>query len=198
MTGKVEGNQGDAAEGLSQVNEGISNSTSLSELADSHLKAYDGFNPEVHAIDPATGEPKKTASGAFAKRRGRKPGQALPAPAGINAPGGELARVDAPPVVNKQDAEMAARTSSNLLFYAGESLFGDEWVPDADDLRQIPKAFTDYYCARGIPNIPPEIGLLVAIVGYAAPRLKKPKTKAKIVQYRNMLTGKANDADPVA
>jgi hypothetical protein len=75
--------------------------------------------------------------------------------------------------------EVAGKWSANVLFNAGALIFGDIAVPTKDEKVAIPQAFTDYYNLKGTPDIPPELGLIIAIGAYAIPRVMHEKMTKK-------------------
>jgi hypothetical protein len=75
--------------------------------------------------------------------------------------------------------EVAGKWSANVLFNVGALIFGDIATPTKDEKAAIPQAFTDYYNLKGTPDIPPELGLIIAIGAYAIPRVMHEKMTQK-------------------
>ncbi len=66
------------------------------------------------------------------------------------------------------------------------SLFGPDWLPKKppehhiDEREMLTKAFTDYYVATGIIDIPPWLALCVSVGVYAMPRFTMPETRSRL------------------
>lgn len=152
------------------------------------------FDPALHAVD-ATGAPKKTATGEWAKKRGRKagaqvsstmpqkPGAATIAPAGVSPDQSALARA-------------AGVQAAELVFMVGMVAGGQEWAPRVDEKTgldergMMQKAVGDYFVATGKTDIPPGVALTLALVAYAAPRFTMPQTQSRVSRARDWLASK--------
>ena len=130
--------------------------------------AYEGFDEELHALGK-DGKPRYNKDGSYARKRGRKAGTSTPPTDKTVAS-----------VVSTEDA---AVQSANLLFNLSVFVGGDEWSPTKDEAVCVKTGFKNYYDARGIVNIPPEMGLVIALGMYALPRLNKPTTREKISSF---------------
>jgi hypothetical protein len=132
-------------------------------------EAHDGFDPLTHAVNP-DGTPKRKVDGSFALKRGRKSGAA---PTTNSAP----AQVAQTPTINVDEA---SRQSCNMLINGAVLLFGEQWAPqDKEEAKGLQISFKNYFEARGVPNVPPEIGLVVAVLAYSLPRLTHEKTVSR-------------------
>jgi hypothetical protein len=151
---------------------------SLSDLSAMHINDAPDFDPAIHAVNP-DGTPKRRGDGSFAKKRGRKPGQggALPP----KQDGHAVERID--------EADEAAKTAANLTIWGGVALFGDEFQPEKDEPKMLHAAYRDYFSARGVKKLPPEVGLAVALSAYILPRIGKPKTRDKLGAVRVKVSG---------
>lgn len=149
----------------------------VASVALPHIEQHTGFDPAVHAVN-ADGSPKRKADGSYALKRGRKAGSALPAPA--SAASAASAAPEAAPVESaKISPDEAARQSANLVINASVWICGEEIGKPLDkaEAEGLKLSFVNYYESRGVPNIPPEIGLFAALASYIAPRLRKAEEK---------------------
>ena len=146
-------------------------------------KAGNRFNPEIHATGN-DGRGKKTASGNWAKKRGRKAGS-------LKIPGDKSAETRAIELEARKKAESAAlgQVAANLVFTLGVGLGGDEWRPEIDpttgkdEPAHMTTAFGDYFHAKNMQDIPPGVALVLAVAMYAAPRFAKPKTQTRVGNF---------------
>lgn len=172
----------------------------LDGMVQDHAAPLEGFDPAAHAVG-ADGKPVIKADGTYAKKRGRKPAQtnqpvSARAPYALPLPGAENS-ANAPstnsaggnPLPNpvtqnqggKMSPELAAKWSANLTFNIGAMIFGHELAtPSKDEKVIIPAAFKDYYDLRGSPDIPPEIGLAIAVGAYLLPRFRHESQAEKV------------------
>jgi hypothetical protein len=51
-------------------------------------------------------------------------------------------------------------------------------------------SFRNYYEARGVPDLPPEIGLFIALGSYIGPRLMHEKSQSKMDKVKLWLSSK--------
>ena len=159
----------------------------LASLAGMHVEAHPGFDPAIHAANP-DGSPKRKADGSYAMKRGRKAG--APLPPKDAAPGS--VKETAPEVVQASviSSEEAARQSANLIingtvFLCGEEIGAPRNKEEAEGLKF---AFKNYYDVRGVPNLPPELGLIVGVAVYVAPRMREVEKKTgKFTNWVNAL-----------
>lgn len=130
------------------------------------------FDPSIHAVD-AAGNPKRNKDGSLAKKRGRKSGSSGPLQSTI--------RVDTTVAAQELQYKNAAAVTVQSLVILGYCIGGvDEWKPENDELIAMQLAWTEYYKAKGITDMPPWIGVAIATGGYAMPRFSKPKTKERL------------------
>ena len=140
----------------------------VSEVSEAHA----GFDPLVHAVNP-DGSPKRKVDGSYAMKRGRKSG-VLPSPSSTNQP---QAQVSQTPTINVDEA---SRQSCNMLINGAVLLFGEQWAPqDKEEAKGLQISFKNYFEARGVPNVPPEVGLVVAVLAYSLPRITHEKTVSR-------------------
>lgn len=145
------------------------------DLSQAHATAYAGFDPSVHKVD-AQGTPIMTPTGRFAKKAGIRSNAADASnPSNASARAAAGVKVDHLPI-----AKQITNSAINLAVWT----LGDEWAPKhPDEAMQVAFAFRDYFDARGVPKIPPEVVLLMALASYAGPRLRTDNTRSKIAQW---------------
>lgn len=142
------------------------------------LRDVDGnsFDPNVHVTDES-GQPKLTSSGKLKKKR--KP----------RASKSRVAQVESPIKPDEDietQARMAAAATVEAIGMMGRMLGGDEWAfvrnveLGVDERAQGIDAFTTYYKAKGVTDVPP--GVIIAIwgLGYIGPRMAMPQTKSRL------------------
>lgn len=146
---------------------------SISDMVSNVAESHDGFDPLLHAVNP-DGTPKRKVDGSYALKRGRKAGQgAGPAP---------MATASAEPTINTDEA---ARQSCNMLINGAVLLLGEQWEPrDKDEAKGLHTSFKNYFDARGVPNVPPEVGLAVAVLAYSLPRITHEKTVSRFATIK--------------
>lgn len=133
------------------------------------------------SLDAPSAVPQKfNRDGTPAKKRGRKPGQRnTPAPEADPA----VAPGTAPDAPEEKISSLAAsRVAANLTINLGVIVCGPEIGRPVDDkeAKMLQIAYKDYFDTKGVPNLPPEIGLAIAVMGYFAPRLAHPTMTEKI------------------
>lgn len=67
---------------------------------------------------------------------------------------------------------------------------GDEWKATAEEIKMMETAFTKYYVAHGIRELPPSVEVVIALGAYTIPRFRKPKTKKKIDKFVERISNK--------
>lgn len=140
----------------------------VSEVSEAHA----GFDPLVHAVNP-DGTPKRKVDGSYAMKRGRKSG-VLPSASSTTSPAAQVAQT---PTINVDEA---SRQSCNMLINGAVLLFGEQWAPqDKEEAKGLQISFKNYFEARGVPNVPPEVGLVVAVLAYSLPRITHEKTVSR-------------------
>jgi len=163
------------------------------EQAQSEISNQGGevFDPAIHAVDPETGEPIKTASGTYRRKPGRKAGGGgninkplLKSQLGSTGATTNNAGQAAPSVDSGTVA--AGIATAHAIFQAGQLLGGEEWAPiknaeyGLDETKQMETAWIEYYKAKGVTDFPPGVILLMTLGAYAAPRFALPKTKSRL------------------
>ena len=150
----------------------IPDSGTVADMVSGVMEAHDGFDPLAHAVNP-DGTPKRKVDGSYALKRGRKSG-VLPSP--NSTVSGPAQSVQTPTI----NVDEASRQSCNMLINGAVLLFGEQWAPqDKEEAKGLQISFKNYFEARGVPNVPPEIGLVVAVLAYSLPRLTHEKTVSR-------------------
>ena len=121
------------------------------------------FDPAIHAVNNE-GEPVKTRSGNYRRKR-KTSSQEI------------------------STSRKAAEYSALAFFQLGMVIFGDEWLPEekTNEKELIVGAFDDYYIEVEVKDVPPWLGLVIALTGYSTKRFTKPKTKTKLSDIKNWL-----------
>lgn len=138
------------------------------------LSSFPGFDPSVHASNP-DGTPKLRGDGTYQKKRGRKPGQ--------KSAGGLIATTGA--TVDKISNEEAARQMCNAAITAAVGLIGPEWAPEnKQESEGLVLAVKNYFDAKGQVDLPPEAGLVIAVVAYSGKRfMEHENTRQKVGRF---------------
>lgn len=171
----------DAAGSASGVNQSAIDATQTQDTQDGKStdavirdRAGTVFNPDIHATDSA-GKPVVTRKGVFRNRSGPKKIQ--PSPETVpGQPGDE----------KQFNHEGAGRFAADLTVMAGVKLCGPGWMPVIDskkginEYEDIRKAYSGYFEAKGVKDIPPGWVLTFVLFSYAAPRLTQEETKSTI------------------
>lgn len=154
---------------------GLDNDTiSLSDITGAHIETMPDFDPAIHAVDK-DGNPRRRGDGSYALKRGRKAGNGAgqPRPAtGQNAPAPEA-------VQEAREADEAAKTAANLTIWGGVAIFGEDFRPSKGEPEMLHHAYRDYFAAKGVTKLPPELGLVVALSAYVLPRLAQPTVRTR-------------------
>lgn len=160
----------------------------LAGLVQSHETTHPGFDPAIHAANE-DGTPKRRADGSYALKRGRKAGQTIALPpkgAGVTKDiASESEAVTASPRITPDEA---ARQSANLVINCAVWICGDKiGVPqDKAEADGLLFSFKNYYESRGVPNIPPEIGLVAALGSYLVPRFRASEKASSLFERAGM------------
>lgn len=160
---------------------------SLANIIASHESSHPGFDPSIHAVTE-DGSPKRRADGSYALKRGRKAGQSSPLPPKGNAPVTPAAPVavqeTAPAGPPRIAPDEAARQSANLVMNMAVWICGEEIGKPQDkaEAEGLKISFVNYYEARGVPNIPPEIGLIAALGSYIVPRFRASEKARGLIE----------------
>lgn len=156
------------------------------ELNDLRDTKGNRFDPNVHET-LEDGSPRLSKNGLLIRKRGR-------GAASYKASG----KQDTPDNATRQaasiwDYRQAGRTAAHSMFAVSQLLGGEEWRPIIDEKlgvnepQNLEDAFAAYFEAKGIVDIPPGWGLVIAIVGYSAPRFYMPKTQSRMQRLKEKL-----------
>ena len=166
-------------------------SPTLASLAGAHMETHPGFDPAIHASNE-DGSPKRKADGSYAMKRGRKAGGSLPPKDSRPGSGPASAKDIAPGAIAAAviSSEEAARQSANIVINGAVFLCGEEiGAPkNKEEAEGLKFAFKNYYDVRGVPNLPPELGLIIGVAVYVAPRIRESEKKTgKFTNFINSL-----------
>lgn len=134
------------------------------------------FNPDIHAVDD-DGKPimSKTRPGEYQRKRGR-PSKARPA------------------VIPVEDLiRKSARQCTAGIISISVVAFGMEWMPQsdpstgADERAILTAAFEEYFRTGNMINVPPWMGLAIALFSYAGPRLALPQTQKRLMDFKDKI-----------
>lgn len=81
------------------------------------------------------------------------------------------------------DYRPIASFATGLWFGIPQMFFGDDWKPESADEPIIAKAFYDYFKAKGIAEVSPELGLVLALSSYTIVRVNKPTVKSRLSSW---------------
>jgi len=137
----------------------------------SHLVDKDGytFDPALHVVE-SDGTPKITAAGLLRQKPGHKNKSKI---------------VELQKGKDVQQQRASGKVCASILIQLGISFGGEEWQPSKDaktgidEQAMLESAFSEYFEATGMSDLPPGIALTVAISAYALPRFTKPNTKKR-------------------
>ena len=161
--------------------------------------AGEAFNPAIHK--PYFAE-KGARKGRWVRLPQRERGDAppvKPAPAPVTSVVGDAPGAPAPQVADRYAAaaEAYCKTGYALLGMAFGAV--EEWVPENDsEHRALCDAVSNYLRTTGTVDLPPGVTLALVAGTYAAPRLVKPKTRAKLAAGWEWLRAKKTPPAPVA
>lgn len=120
------------------------------------------FDPTFHAVGP-DGLPSMTPKGKFRKRRGasrQMPGEHDPEKA--------------------QSQSLGALSAASLITFC-VALGGQDFTPirqdGIDEQDNLKNAFSDYFHAKDMDDIPPGFALALAVSAYMVPRFTMPETR---------------------
>ena len=83
-------------------------------------------------------------------------------------------------VQRENEAKIAGQAAAQMLFMAGQALGGSEWAPREGEPDLIAGAFSEYFKAKNIRDIPPGAALAFALCIYVGPRFAMPETKRRV------------------
>lgn len=130
----------------------------------------DIFNPELHVIDPKTGEPRRTATGKFRRKRGKRNAAASV----VNGQSTDQTKM--------QNAIAAAQVSVAATFLAGQMAFGPEGAPLEGEPEQMQAAYQQFYYMSERPiNIPPWVLVAMVSSSYIAKRMAMEKPRNRVM-----------------
>lgn len=96
-------------------------------------------------------------------------------PAGLDASGAGL---DSAAVLSPADG---ADQTFALIVTLGRLVGDEEWEPDdPEEEANVKRALERVYAVRGVPSLPPELGLAIVMGRYVQKRIARPKTKSKV------------------
>jgi len=72
-------------------------------------------------------------------------------------------------------------STAEMVFMAGHMIGGDEWEPSPQERQFMSQAWGRYYELKNMKDIPPGMLVVFALLTYTAPRLRKPKTQARLI-----------------
>lgn len=127
------------------------------------------FNPAIHCVD-ANGNPKRTKSGKFRRKRGK---------AGVYASVTAPQSIDS---VKMQNAAAAAQVSVAATFLAGQICFGPEGQPEPGEPEQMQAAYQQFYYLSETPiQVPPWALVFMVSSSYIAKRMAKPEPRNRVL-----------------
>lgn len=156
------------------------------------LRDADGmsFDPSIHVTE-SDGSPKVTTSGRLRKRPGRKTGSSH---GSLHKPDATASKQDSDQRANATAAATATVDSVGML---GRMIGNEEWKFVKDDKQGIDEraagidAFTEYYVARGITDVPPGVMVLMWFMSYAGQRVMYgQQTQSKIGRLKAWIGSK--------
>lgn len=132
------------------------------------------FDPNIHRVDSA-GNPIYTVNGKYAKKRGRKPGQA------------KTNTINSEPIDDSgiTQANQLGIVTAETIFSVCQGIMGEEWTPivdpktGLDERNNMRVAWSQYYLATGKRDLPPSMIVMVAMTIYAAPRFRYENTRSR-------------------
>jgi hypothetical protein len=77
------------------------------------------------------------------------------------------------------DYDNLGNLAAGAWFSGGETVFGEEWKPNSAEEKQVPAAFTAYFRAKEIGDIPPGVALALALGNYTVTRLTRPTVRER-------------------
>jgi hypothetical protein len=153
------------------------------------------FNPAIHAVN-ADGTPRKTVTGRYALKRGKKANSSADSKNSQSVKTGTAARgivlpgAPAQASATEQEARIAGAGAANMFFAVRVGVGGTEWAPRIDEKSgmnekvMMEHAAGDYFAAKGWGDLPPGLALFAAVCMYALPRLSMPQTKTRMQRFR--------------
>lgn len=84
-----------------------------------------------------------------------------------------------PPPIAADYGELG-KLAANLFFALPQSFLGEEWAPEGQEPKMVADAFTHYFKATGMSDIPPGWMLTITLSGYTAAKMQKPTVRERI------------------
>ncbi len=95
--------------------------------------------------------------------------------------------------MTKATSKVVANTIINICSVVG----GEEWRPieqkGMSEREMLEEAFFEYFKAKGVDDIPPSLGLGIALSAYAIPRFTMPVTRSKFGKLKDWIVRKIAD-----
>jgi len=156
------------------------------------------FDPAIHEVGPDGNGIVGKRTGYLRMRKGgaSSGGRAAPvlkskiAPAKVGAAPQPDAAAAAAAMQAKIDS--TAAVTAELIFTAGQ-LVSDEFAPESGERENMTNAWRQYYTVRGCVDLPPEMLIAVALVGYVGKRWNAPKFVEKRRGWVAAWRGKKNE-----
>lgn len=147
-------------------------------------QAGDMFAADPAAIKPQAqtpqDEPPKRKRGRPAGS-GKKPeAQPLPMPGAFTAPAPDPRAI----------AESSATIATVMMERTCVAMMGEHWKMPDDERSMMIGAWADYFVARGVPTLPPEVALIGALSLYALPRMHDERTTTRLEKFGLWLRAK--------
>lgn len=213
----------DGMEAMPAVQEhAIAAATSEENIKSENIEAVAGgrtdtngktFDPAIHETE-SDGTPRLSPTGKLRLKRGRgapsfNHSQPLngvtPKQTTSDGPSSTSANVlPQAPKATPQEIELAAKSTMNLIFIGSSIVFGVEDGKLTDDeLKRGVTTFSQYYEARGIIKIPPEVAVIGFLATIGVSRWSRPKFVERrktfrekfILWYLRMRGGKRVEPD---
>lgn len=161
------------------------------------------FDPALHEVND-DGTPRVGSRGKILCKRGRGSSNFSGAPGAKSTFKPKAAGASGPapvPVDPEARIQATATVTAQMVFLLGQTLGGPEWAPrevietpdgskvKVDERGMMQTAWADYYRAAGIVEIPPWMGLAIALGGYALPRFTMPETKSRYQRAKEAIYG---------
>jgi hypothetical protein len=125
------------------------------------------FDPAVHERG-SDGQPKVTKKGNFRKKR-----------------------VSTSTIAETRDTSSDASynacgsSTAEIFFVLGQAIGGPEWSPTNDERQYMTGAWTEYYKAKEVKDLPPGLIVATAMVSYALPRFSRPITRSRFGKMKH-------------
>jgi hypothetical protein len=133
------------------------------------------FDPLFHAKNKE-GSPVITQAGYFRKKSG-------PKQPWKNKPQGE----ETQEVQAERNGE--GIVAAEMTFLIANVVFGEAGSPTDDERKNISNAYSVYFEAKGIKDLPPGWMLATVLTAYAAPRVSQPETKSRLKRFYEKVKG---------